>query len=398
MNGAVVLIIVNAAVAAMFALGYYIVARINRGHRPVLAFAASYLIGMVTPLSELALRSTGLILFQATSYASLLMAFLVTAYAIARFEGRRPHWRALAIVGISGLVVRGLIWNGERDTLPYEIAFQAPLVVALGLCALAACRAARRRMLYHLLAGLFVVTAINFMAKPFVSHILGSGRTAQSYVESRYALFSQGSSGILLIAAGLLIFLIVLQTVVEEYTTISETDVLSGLLNRRGLDRRAGPLFDASERGGDVSLIMIDLDRFKDINDRHGHDVGDRTIEKFSALLTEAVPGSAIVARTGGEEFVVLLPDTGLSSASLVASLVKSRLAEADLADLPRFTFSAGVAQRHIGEGFAGLKRRADLATYRAKASGRDRIEIAKAGSLPTRPSSVTMIRSARER
>ncbi|WP_422060786.1 diguanylate cyclase [Sphingopyxis sp.] len=115
-------------------------------------------------------------------------------------------------------------------------------------------------------------------------------------------------------------------------------------------------------------------------------------------LLADAVPGSAIVARTGGEEFVVLLPDTALSTALLVASLARSRLAEADLGDLPTFTFSAGVAQRQAGESFIALKRRADLATYRAKAAGRDRVEAEPSRDMALHSASVVRLDAARQR
>lgn len=227
MNGAIVLLVVNAAVAGMFALSYFLIAAISRGQRPVLAFGISYLVGMLTPISEIALSITGDGAFQVPSYGGLLAAFLLTSYGLSRFERQRPLWRAILLAASFGVLIRLTIWGGPRDNLAYEIAYQSPFAVALGLCAYTAFRHANGRSLYFLLGSLFGVTSINFLVKPFVAVAVGSGATAADYANSAYALYSQGSTGILLIAGGLVVLLIVIQTTIVEFTHISETDPLS---------------------------------------------------------------------------------------------------------------------------------------------------------------------------
>ncbi len=132
MNGAVVLLIVNAVVAGLFALSYFLIARISRGQRPVIAFGVSYLLGMVTPISEIAIRLTDYPApFMLASYMALLGGFLAMAAALSIFHRKRPPWTAIATLAVLGLNTRIAIWGGTRDDLIYELAFQLPL--ALGM-------------------------------------------------------------------------------------------------------------------------------------------------------------------------------------------------------------------------------------------------------------------------
>lgn len=278
MNGAVALLIVNALVAGMFAATYFGVALIKRAGRPVYAFGVSYSIGVLTPLSELAIhwRAASVPLLM-LSHAALLGGFLSMAAAISLFEKAKPRWVAIAAIGVIGVGLRWSILGGTRDELPYELLFQAPFALALALCAVTTASLARGRPLHLLLAALFGLIALDFLLKPIVASALGSGKTAEEYATSAYAVFSQASTGILLIAAGLLVLIVVVQTTVHDYSHESETDHLSGLLNRRGFDRLAQRLLAANEQEGrDITAILIDLDHFKQINDRLGHDEGDR--------------------------------------------------------------------------------------------------------------------------
>ncbi|WP_404712655.1 GGDEF domain-containing protein [Sphingomonas sp. MMS24-J13] len=400
MTGAIVLLIVNSAVAMMFALCYFIIALLNRSQRPVIAFGISYLIGTVTPVSELFVRwSASPAPFMLASYISLLVGFLAMSVALSIFERARPNWPWIIGLATFGLLVRALIWGGTRDYLPYEFTYQLPFVLALLLCAHTTLNQARERPLHYVLAGLFGVIAFNFLLKPFIAALAGSGSTAKAYADSAYALFSQASTGILLIAAGLIVLLIVLQTTIQTYKRESETDHLSGLLNRRGLDRQAEALLAAEVTdGGNVVAIVIDLDHFKAINDSHGHDVGDEVIQAFARMLIDVAPKSALIARTGGEEFVVFASQTTLKAGLLLAEAVRERTRDHRIAGLPAFTWSAGIARHAPGESLSDLVRRADQAGYRAKSNGRDRIEIADAGKPASHSANVVSLRGHTQR
>ncbi|WP_139173764.1 putative bifunctional diguanylate cyclase/phosphodiesterase [Geodermatophilus telluris] len=138
-------------------------------------------------------------------------------------------------------------------------------------------------------------------------------------------------------------------------------DGLTGLLNRRGFDG----VLDATRPGDPVALALLDLDRFKQVNDSHGHGAGDLLLRSVAVACRRAVPAATAVARLGGDEFALLLA-TGSSARALAG-------VEAVRAALPGCGFSAGVAVRADGESAADLLRRADAALYAAKAGGRGR-------------------------
>ncbi|AGX86839.1 GGDEF domain-containing protein [Candidatus Symbiobacter mobilis] len=166
------------------------------------------------------------------------------------------------------------------------------------------------------------------------------------------------------------------------------TDTLTGLLNRRGWHEVALPLIaHASRLGQPVSLLMIDIDFFKSINDRYGHDAGDRALQAMGALLRENRRAHDVAARIGGEEFCLLLPSCTAEAASDIDQRLRQRL-PAIGADLGfPLDFSAGLAVRQPQETLERLMTRADTALYAAKDGGRGCLVSAESPSpQPEKP------------
>ena len=158
---------------------------------------------------------------------------------------------------------------------------------------------------------------------------------------------------------------------------LAKIDPLTGLLNRRALEGLVAP---DRRSGGRMAVLAIDLDHFKAINDRHGHDMGDRVLQRFAQVVGATIRREDHFARMGGEEFVLLLKETDTESAMLAANRVRDAVAAGQSPDLPVFRCSIGVAiQDRAEDSFTDLLKRADAALYRAKALGRDRIEAAQA-------------------
>jgi diguanylate cyclase (GGDEF)-like protein len=162
------------------------------------------------------------------------------------------------------------------------------------------------------------------------------------------------------------------------------TDSLTGLPNKRAVtDTLKRMLAQASRTFSPLSLLLLDLDHFKDVNDRFGHPVGDQALAGVGAALRSVLRDSDFAGRNGGEEFAVMLPDTDTAGATLAAQKIRAAIAEISLAGLDvRITASIGVATypEHAA-GAERLERLADSALYLAKRSGRDRIEIATPGA-----------------
>ena len=378
MHGAEVVLAVNIAVAALFSAAYAIVA-LTAGQRRAMWFSLSYLIGLINPVSEFLLPFTRAVsVHEWLSYASFLAATLSISFSLDRYHGRPVAWRAIAAIFVGGLIVRGVIWDWPRASLVQGFAYQLPFALSSVLACRTARRLVERRGLHLSLAILFGAIAVHFMLKPFFAVSLGTGATLADYTTTTYALLSQAGTGVLLLASGLLVLLIVVQRAVSDSQQLSSIDPLSGLLNRRGFEEQAQTLFARAESSGlPVSAIMLDLDQFKRVNDRHGHQTGDRVLADFATLLRGAAPTAAVVGRMGGEEFALVIEGATAQSGWLNGEAIRVAARQASARTPPATTVSGGVAERQRGESLSDLLRRADQALYRAKREGRDRMFIA---------------------
>lgn len=168
----------------------------------------------------------------------------------------------------------------------------------------------------------------------------------------------------------------------QRFKDQAHRDRLTGLYNRRYFDQQLEQLWRESAGGRrPLSLVFIDLDHFKAVNDTHGHDKGDQVLKVAARLIQAACRRDDMVARYGGEEFVAAFPGMAAPDAAAAAEAIRKLIAERspELAGL-RLTASIGVATRAGRDRECGdLVRRADQAVYRAKAAGRDRVETADA-------------------
>jgi len=167
---------------------------------------------------------------------------------------------------------------------------------------------------------------------------------------------------------------------------LAVTDPLTKLHNRRYLDNHLSALFGESALPDlPVSVLLLDIDHFKSINDTYGHDAGDEVLREFAGRVRALTRGIDVVARFGGEEVVVLMPDTPLEGAHAVAERIRERIGATPFPihrgtrTVP-ITVSIGVAARRADDMAADtLLKRADLALYKAKGDGRDRVVAAAA-------------------
>ena len=176
-----------------------------------------------------------------------------------------------------------------------------------------------------------------------------------------------------------------LRASVSETIEMAVTDPLTGLNNRRYLDSHLQTMFErAVSRRRPLSVMIADIDRFKSINDAHGHDGGDRVLREFAARLRKNVRGMDLACRFGGEEFVVAMPDTEGEIAEKVAERVRNEIAARNFIvgegrELA-VTVSVGVASLRMPHDTAeAMMKRADLALYEAKNGGRNRVVAAAA-------------------
>ncbi|MFZ2298276.1 MAG: sensor domain-containing diguanylate cyclase [Aquabacterium sp.] len=165
----------------------------------------------------------------------------------------------------------------------------------------------------------------------------------------------------------------------ERLSELAHTDALTGLNNRRAYDQQLAREWRRVQRNGaPLSVLLVDADHFKAVNDQHGHAVGDHVLRVLAGVLQESAREIDVAARVGGEEFAVLLADTDATSAAGVAERIRSQIAQAEAMPVAGVTVSIGVATLLAEERPDSLQHRADQALYMAKSQGRNRVVSAR--------------------
>lgn len=389
MGAAGFVLAINIFVAGLFAAAFGTIAWRNGAATGARWLAAAYLLGVLNAMLEYILpgqhdpRLLGIVVF-----AVALSAFLICVIGLARHYAIAVPWAWLALLGGGGLLANTILINEPATaTLGRALIYQLPYFFAHILGAIVVMRARRRGALDLLLIGFLLVSGLQFVAKPFLAIGLGDAGV-ENYLHSLYGAWSQMLTAFLLVSNGVLMLLIIVRDVMAEITLRSETDKLSGLLNRRGFEERAERALQQAGRAGiPAALVLADLDHFKQVNDNFGHDAGDRVIAAFAGLLSGGADIRMVLGRHGGEEFAILVPGANLASARLYAEGVRQAFAALSGADLGierRLSASFGVTQMQPGEGLHDLVHRADAALYAAKKAGRDRVQTADVEPVAT--------------
>jgi len=168
---------------------------------------------------------------------------------------------------------------------------------------------------------------------------------------------------------------------VQQSIEMAITDGLTGLYNRRYMESHLASLVDqAATRGQPLTVLVMDIDHFKAVNDTHGHDAGDDVLREFAARIRKSIRGIDLACRFGGEEFVLIMPDTDMAVATIVAERLRRRIATEPFpihggTSAIDVTISVGIATHDTADDTAAtMLKRADQALYRAKRSGRNRV------------------------
>jgi len=200
------------------------------------------------------------------------------------------------------------------------------------------------------------------------------------YIYGRQA--ASGSFSLLIVGLSLMMGILALMQLsiqkkqIESHQSQAHTDVLTGLANRRSFDiELARRLAQRQRQGTPLTLLLVDLDRFKSINDSYGHHVGDEALQLVGKTLTEKVPPAATVARIGGDEFAVILSGKSLREATAIGERARQAVAEKPLEfdqQTHQLTLSIGVSEAQADDDPAMFVKRSDSALYAAKEAGRN--------------------------
>ncbi len=316
-------------------------------------------------------------------WASLVLAHALLNYGLAlHYAGLRHFYglpyprRFVLVVAAASVIVPGGIVVFEPDytlrilgIIPFHIAIflacfsrvakdPAPSLASGFLSAI------------YLLAAFtgFVRILLVLMQEDKTSGLFDTNPVQRSYVTAFALAILLSTLGFLLLASDKL------QALWRRIATI---DPVCGAQTRGAILEQLERELERSRRHGhEVTILLMDLDHFKSVNDRFGHLVGDRTLADFALRCQDQLRNSDLLGRFGGEEFLAVLPETGGAEALQVAERVRATVATHDImSGIPTYTVSIGVATARSGQTTEALLNEADQALYRAKAAGRNRVE-----------------------
>lgn len=387
MSGASVILFVNLMVGGLLAAFFLVLALYDRRLVSARWFAGAYAFGVAYVVGEFIVPFVEFAdLVSILSSTSMIVALVLMNIGLARRYKVRPPLLLLGLAFLLSIAIFIATANMPRDSMVRNFLYQGPYFAMQAVGAWIVLSSRSRKLIDLALASFLGMTALHYLSKPFASFLLGGpGATPQEYISTAYAMLSQSMGTVFVLATALILMALLVSDLLRDVTWQSITDPLSGLLNRRGFEEKLGEM--VARRGLDgppLSLVFIDLDHFKSINDTFGHAAGDRVIERFADILREASAGLHVIGRVGGEEYAVVLAHCNAATAQLFAESVRTAFGEAQVEGLPeaeRFTASFGVATLNRGETPSALMERADAALYEAKRGGRNCVKLA-----PDRP------------
>ena len=374
--------------AMLFVIAYGMIALSQTRQRASGWFMLSYALCCVAAICQLLMQLGGwphwIILI---GYGAFLGTVTTMWTGVEVLAGRKAPKRQAAIAWGLGMALRFALLAGTPHSLPYELVFQLPFAIMSARTMVAVRSIRRQGAIPSLLAGIFGLSCFHFIAKPFLVVLLTAGVRNAVQV---YVAVSSVSTGVLLVAAGLFLLLLVIQKALDDTIVDAETDALTLLANRRALSRIAPRLLtEANDAGRVLYAMVIDLDHFKRINDVLGHAVGDQVLVAFADILRGQAAPEILAVRMGGEEFALFIPDVekgpaaGDNPAARLGWAIRQALKSFPERGLPGLTFSGGIVRYRPGETLEALLGRADELAYGAKNGGRDQLRLDR-DDMPT--------------
>jgi diguanylate cyclase (GGDEF)-like protein len=393
MSGNYLLSIDIPLIATIFATAFFFLGRQQPDQPHLKDWALVYLIGAVGFSIEL-LRVYGFgdfISFLTNGFHGL--AALFTARGVLTRYGGRRHDGTLWLIygaGMAGVVLFSYI---TPNVIGRSGSMSAAISLMLLIAAWRVLRTPDKHIVDRLIAAALTVVPIVILARPTIAFFAGIPTQVGTISPDSLFVVALKLQSLLGWLAFAILFLFRAATdVTRELEEQARRDPMSGLLNRRGFFESAA--LDLGRRAPNIpcSILIVDIDHFKSINDRLGHATGDRVIHGVGTILSQ-LPFDPIVARIGGEEFALLLPATPLKAAALFGEGLRSAIAgwrDDDIAAGLTVTASIGVAEFRAGGDLAEALRQADIALYAAKRGGRNK--VASAGAHPPQTASLLSI------
>lgn len=378
MNGQFFISLLNPGIGLLFATAFFLL-WLNRRERYVAYAAGAYIASAFAFL----ILDVGPVLPMELQRLPANIGFLATgiffAAAIIQRYALPVPWRAMGVTAAVATAAFTWFLLGHPSIAARILTISIGAGIIATMVVVVLWPVEKRHLIDRVLFWVAAFSALNLIVRPIVLLSLGGG--FDNYVgfqQSVYWTTVQFTQAMVSIAAAISLMVAVAIDQIAELRRQADDDDLSGLLNRRGFEAAAGKaLRRCIEADRPVALMIADLDRFKSINDNHGHAVGDAIIAAFGAHVRLIGPPDMVAGRIGGEEFALLVPGAGIEAARQLAEAVRTGLEAACTGRIPAKlcpTTSIGLAIGAPGTGLSVLMHEADQALYEAKRTGRNRV------------------------
>lgn len=311
----------------------------------------------------------------------LALGIIGFAHGFAKAFSIRVNWLFLWSLFAVGAVLTITLYGQNEMSVGRLVAVSAWHGIATFYVVVLLLRLPHAALKHRFIAGTMALTGLSIILRPIISAVVQMDTNLS--LAGQVELYGSVASTVYLVAVFSLvatIFFHVMSELVARYQRASVTDSMTGLLNRHGFFQAVEPV-----KAFPASIIMIDIDHFKSVNDRFGHDVGDRVIAAVGAILRQAVDAPHVSGRLGGEEFAVVLLHTETPTAQALAQSLRLAV-EVQIAQMlswdETITASFGIAPISEG-GLDTALLKADRALYRAKHDGRNRVCVAEPADTP---------------
>ncbi|MDW9970725.1 diguanylate cyclase [Sinorhizobium meliloti] len=369
------LILIGPTILLLFAATFVWIWMIDRRRKHLLYYGGGALLFCIGAMSQIFAIPEGAGPNAVVSAFIYVSSVLVLCDGLLRRSGRGLHWAeyVASIILIVGGIAYFFYIDRQLITRIYLLNFGIGVIClasTLRLRGLRYGKAAERVLFWVLLA-----FSIHFFLRTTLTVGLVAP-SATSFASSPFWLALQYSVAVLGVALALAIVQVTVSDTLDELRRERALDPLTGLLNRRGFEEFATVRLQAPH-AWPISLLVVDIDHFKKVNDTHGHLAGDAVLKTFGQLMLATARQVDVCGRLGGEEFLILMPNCDLEGARIVAERLRTSVGTAVFDGLPkewRVTASVGIAEIRRGEALLELIARADEALYEAKRSGRDRV------------------------
>ncbi len=372
---------VTPLMALFFAATFVVLWRVGRMKRHVLGFGIAYALSAVGFLITHFLPANAFYLFHATQLFYALGS-TVLVVSVCERAGQRLHLGSFVVVYLITALVLAVAVSFSNDIASRLIIVNIGYGVMFAMGVTTLLNARRRNLVDLAIIAIMAFQAADFLARPTLTLLFERSIPAEAYRESIY----YSLIGLVLGVKGVTTAMVLIGATIADWTKAlresSDRDSLTGLLNRGAFEQSIRALLSrAQTEDRPLSLVVADIDHFKQVNDIWGHQAGDQAISSFGELIDQMVRGSDMAGRIGGEEFCIAIWNCPNDPAARLAERIRqafARLEHDSLNDDIRLTASFGVATARDGETYEQLFARADAALYRAKSSGRDRVENAE--------------------